>query len=93
MRALTEAEIKHHVGEIAEQGYSIVEDAFDADFARQLLEEFEHLERIRPGGDIPPAPFVGFVTRRWFDVLNDGDIWQQVAVQPAIMSVLPHVLG
>ena len=34
MRALTEAEIKHHVAEIAERGYSIVEDAFDADFAR-----------------------------------------------------------
>ena len=93
MRALTEAETKHHVAEIAERGYSIVEDAFDADFARRLMEEFEHLDRIRPGGDIPPAPFVGFVTRRWFDVLNDGDIWQQVAVQATIMNVLPHVLG
>ena len=93
MRALTETEIKHHVDEIAEHGYSIVEDAFDVDFARQLMDEFEHLEQIRPGGDIPPAPFVGFVTRRWFDVLNDGDIWQQVAVQPTIMKVLPRVLG
>jgi hypothetical protein len=37
MRALTETETKHHVDEIADCGYSIVEDAFDADFVNVVL--------------------------------------------------------
>ena len=93
MRELTESEQQHHADEVAKQGYSIMEGAIDRDFRSALLEEFEHLEQVRPGGDLAPAPFSGYVTRRWFDVLNDGDIWQRVATHPWIMAVLPKLLG
>ena len=55
--------------------------------------EIARLEQVRPGGDIPPAPFTGFVTRRWFDLLNDGHVWQQVATHPWILQVMPEILG
>lgn len=93
MRELTQAEQQRHADDISRQGFSIMEDAIDEPFRAALVEEFEHLERVRPGGDIPPAPFSGFVTRRWFDVLNDSDIWQSVATHPWVLSVLPKVLG
>ena len=93
MRQPSKKEILNHASEIAEQGYSIMEGVIDDEFRIQVLNELERLESVRPGGDIPPGPFTGFVTRRWFDLLNDADIWQQVAIHPGVMSVLPHVLG
>lgn len=93
LRTLSQDEIQYHVNNIAEQGYSIMEDAISAGFRTALLAEIERLESVRPGGDIPPAPFTGFHTRRWFDLLNDADIWQQVAIHPWILSVLEKVLG
>lgn len=93
MRELTEAEIQDHVDSIQRVGFSIMENAIDESFASAIAAELERLQRVRPGGDIAPGPFTGEVTRRWFDVLNDGDVWQRVAVHPWIMQVLPHVLG
>ena len=93
MHQPSEKEILNHASEIAEQGYSIMEGVIDDEFRIQVLNELERLESVRPGGDIPPGPFTGLVTRRWFDLLNDCDIWQQVAIHPGVMSVLPHVLG
>ena len=58
-----------------------------------LKEELQRLESVRPGGDLPPQPFSGFVTKRWFDLLNDGPIWEQVAAQKSILKVLDEVLG
>ena len=71
MRQLSKKEILNHASEIAEQGYSIMEEVIDNKFRIQVLDELERLESVRPGGDIPPGPFTGFVTRRWFDLLND----------------------
>lgn len=93
MRELTEQEVQRHVETIARDGYSIMENAIDDEFAAAITAELERLQRVRPGGDIAPGPFTGEVTRRWFDVLNDGDVWQRVAVHPWIMQVMPHVLG
>ena len=93
IRELTQAEVAHHTNEIAEQGFSIMHDAIEPDLLAQILTEIERLERVRPGGDIAPAPFSGFHTRRWFDLLNDGDVWQQVAIHPWVLPILEQVLG
>ena len=90
---LSEAEAAALAARIARDGYAILPDAIPADFREEICEELERLERVRPGGDIPPAPFTGQVTRRWFDLLNDGEVWQRVAVHPWILQVLPKVLG
>ncbi len=93
MRLLSDAEVKQQVENIRKDGFSVMEEAIEEDFQAAVCEELDRLAKVRPGGDIPPQPFSGFVTRRWFDVLNDGDVWQQVAIHPWIMQILPRVLG
>lgn len=93
LRPLTDAEVAGHVAGIARDGYAILPDAIPEAFREEIREELVRLETVRPGGDIPPAPFTGRVTRRWFDLLNDGEVWQRVAVHPWILQILPHVLG
>ena len=93
MRNLTDAEVTGYADEIARDGVAIMEGAIEPDFLAEIAAELERLETVRPGGDIPPGPFTGFVTRRWFDLLNDGEVWQRVAIHPWVMQVLPKVLG
>ena len=93
LRPLTDAAVAEHVADIARDGYAILPDAIPEAFRQEIREELARLEMVRPGGDIPPAPFTGQVTRRWFDLLNDGEVWQRVAVHPWILQILPHVLG
>ena len=90
---LSDAEVAEHVARIARDGYAILPDAIPPDFRQEICDELDRLESVRPGGDIPPAPFTGQVTRRWFDLLNDGEVWQRVAVHPWILQILSHVLG
>lgn len=90
---LSEAQVQAHVEAVARDGYSIMPRALPPAFQAEILAELDRLQSVRPGGDIPPQPFTGQVTRRWFDVLNDGEVWQRVAIHPWLMQVLPHVLG
>jgi Phytanoyl-CoA dioxygenase (PhyH) len=90
---LSDAEVAEHVAAIARDGYAILPDAIPPVFCQEICDELDRLESVRPGGDIPPGPFTGRVTRRWFDLLNDGEVWQRVAVHPWILQILPHVLG
>ena len=75
MNPLREEQVQAHSDEIARNGYSIIENAIEPDFLQEIIEEIDRPESVRPGGDIPPGPFTGLVTRRWFDVLNDGEVW------------------
>lgn len=93
MSLLTEPQVRSHVANIEAKGFSIMENAIEPEFMREICDELDRLQQVRPGGDIPPGPFTGLVTRRWFDVLNDGEVWQKIAVHPWIMQVVPYVLG
>ena len=90
---LSEAEVEGHVANIERDGYSIMQNALPEGFRQEVLDELDRLEAVRPGGDIPAQAFLGFVTRRWLDLLNDGEVWQRVAIHPWLMQVLPRVLG
>ena len=93
MNPLTDDEINEHVNNVKEHGYAIMTNAIDDNLLEDIMVELERLESIRPGGDIPPLPFSGYVTKRWFDLLNDGEVWQRVAIHPWIMQILPSILG
>jgi hypothetical protein len=93
LRPLSEAAVAEQIANIARDGFSIMPSAISLAEQRTLLSELDRLESVRPGGDFPKSDFIGHVTRRWVDLLNDADLWQDVAVHPWIMQVLPHVLG
>ncbi|MFL2527878.1 MAG: phytanoyl-CoA dioxygenase family protein [Candidatus Azotimanducaceae bacterium] len=93
MEKLTKEQVRSHVESVSRDGFSIMENAINSEFLREIRDELARLEEVRPGGDIPPGPFTGFVTRRWFDVLNDAEVWQRVATHPWILQVMEGVLG
>ena len=64
MRVLTKEEVQSHVNAIERDGFSVMENAIEPEFADAINAELEYLQRVRPGGDIAPAPFTGQVTRR-----------------------------
>jgi ectoine hydroxylase-related dioxygenase (phytanoyl-CoA dioxygenase family) len=92
LQPLSDDEVRRHVARIARDGYSILPDAVAPEARKSILNELDRLESVRPGGD-SPKDFVGHVTRRWHDLLNDADLWQEFPVHPWLMQVLPHVLG
>ena len=93
MKPLSDERVADLAARIEQDGFAIMRDAIQPDFLEEILAEIDRLERVRPGGDIPPGPFTGHVTRRWFDLLNDGEVWQRVAVHPWVLQVLPLVLA
>ena len=88
MEQLTEEQVNSHVESVSKNGYSIIENAISKEFLHEICDELARLEEVRPGGDIPPGPFTGFVTRRWFDVLIDGVVWQRVDTHTCILQVI-----
>jgi hypothetical protein len=90
---LSESDVKRHLENLKRDGYSVMEDAIPAALGDDIRAEIDRLERVRPGGDIPPQPFTGHVTRRWLDLLNDGPVWQHVAVHPWLLQILPGAIG
>ncbi len=81
-----------HISEIEDQGYSIAEGAFDETFCEEIKDEIRRLESIGPP-NLHPNEFTGFETLRYFDLLNQGEVWQRVATHPLVMEVVRGVLG
>lgn len=90
---LAPAEVQAHATALLDEGYCILPNAIPEPFRLEIIAELQRLERVRPGGDIPPAPFTGQVTRRWFDLLNDAEVWQRVAIHPWVLAIQEVVLG
>ena len=75
---------------MAHDGYSIMEGAIEEPLLAEISEELNRLEQVRPGGDIRPNPSGGNVTQPWVNLLNEGEVWQRVAIHPWVMQ---EVLG
>jgi ectoine hydroxylase-related dioxygenase (phytanoyl-CoA dioxygenase family) len=79
------------VEEIAEQGFTILRDVFDADRAAALVADLERLERelgTEPAGN----SFEGARTLRVYNLLAHGSLWQELALDPAVLPVVEGVL-
>jgi len=91
MRTLTDADADRHAAEVDEQGYTIVEDAFDAAFASEVLEALDSLVEER---GITPADngFEGRSTYRLYNLLALGEVFQRIPTAPAVLPVVERVL-
>ncbi len=80
-----------HVKEVAEHGYTIVENAIEPDLLDALAESLDRLERFF---DVQPSPnsFEGHHTLRVYNLLAFDDVWQQVPVHEHVLPVVEGVL-
>jgi ectoine hydroxylase-related dioxygenase (phytanoyl-CoA dioxygenase family) len=81
-----------HIQHLEQHGYAIMEGALDPAFCDEIIAEIEWLEA---GGEpsLKGNAFVGFKTVRYFDLLNQGEVWQRVATHPNLLPVVRGVLG
>lgn len=91
MRTLTGDEAPAHVARIAEQGYTVIEDAVEPDLLDELTDTLERLEREL---DVVPAgnSFEGRHTVRIYNLLVHGDVFARVPVHANVLPVVEGVL-
>jgi len=80
-----------HVAEIANKGWTVLEDAIDPSLVEALAEDLARLERdldVRPSEN----SFEGTRTLRIYNLLARGELWWQVPVHPAVLPVVEGVL-
>ena len=91
MRTLEGSELERHVRAVAEQGYTIIEDAFDAAFADGVRADLERLEEEL--GVVPANnAFEGARTVRIYNLLLHGERYQRIAEAPSVLPVVDRVL-
>ncbi|MEY2571435.1 MAG: hypothetical protein QOE63_1785 [Acidimicrobiaceae bacterium] len=82
---------REHVAQIAEQGYTIIEDAIDPSLVDAIADDLQRLEdklAVRPAKN----SFEGEQTWRIYNLLVFGDLYEQIPVHPAILPVVEGVL-
>ena len=84
-------DIAAHVERIGRVGYTIVDNAIDADTRLELLEDLARIEaalHIKPAGN----SFEGSATTRVYNLLAHGPLWQAVPVQREVLAIVDGVL-
>ena len=91
MKTLSNEQIQQHVAAIERDGYSIVEDALEADFVDALSEDLARLERelgITPHDN----DFEGGKTVRIYNLLVHGELYERIPVHPSVLPIVEGVL-
>lgn len=84
-------DLREHVAEIGDQGYTIVENAFDPEFADELAEDLLRLEEeleVTPNRN----PFEGYNTIRIYNLLVHGPLYERIPVHPTLLPIVEQVL-
>jgi ectoine hydroxylase-related dioxygenase (phytanoyl-CoA dioxygenase family) len=91
VRTLTPAERTEHLTRIAEQGYTIVEDAIEPDLIDEVHRE---LERLEVDLGIVPArnDFEGTETVRIYNLLVHGAAFERIPVHANVLPIVEGVL-
>ncbi|MCU1428655.1 MAG: Phytanoyl-CoA dioxygenase, partial [Actinomycetia bacterium] len=84
-------DVEAHVARIAEQGYTIVENAIEPDLVDALNDDLLRRERFF---DVQPAPnsFEGHHTIRIYNLLAFGELYERVPVHDHVLPVVEGVL-
>ena len=86
-----QVDVDGHATEIAERGWTVIEDAIEPDLIEALTVELARLEREL---DVQPADnsFEGHKTLRVYNLLARGQVWWQVPVYSSVLPVVERVL-
>ena len=85
-------ELAAHIERLDHDGYTIVRDAFDVEFARAIDADIDRLEQelgIGFGGN----GFEGHATTRVYNLLALGDLYAQIPVHPVVLPLMHHLVG
>jgi ectoine hydroxylase-related dioxygenase (phytanoyl-CoA dioxygenase family) len=87
----TAPHLEAHVREIEERGYTVLEDAIEADLVDALHDDLSRLERCF---DVQPSSnsFEGHHTLRIYNLLAFGELYERIPVHPAVLAVVERVL-
>src|SRR5512138_2193098 len=84
-------EIEQHVKRVAEVGYTIVENAIEADLVAALDEDLRRIER--EGGIVPAKNlFEGLHTVRIYNLLVHGKLYERIPVHERVLPIVEGVL-
>jgi ectoine hydroxylase-related dioxygenase (phytanoyl-CoA dioxygenase family) len=84
-------DVELHVKEVAERGYTIVQNAIETELVDALADSLSRLERFL---DVQPSPnsFEGYKTLRVYNLLAYDDVWRRVPVHSNVLPVVEGVL-
>ena len=85
------AELDHHIAEIEERGYTIIESAIERDLTIDLRDTirsmFAELD-VQPKGNRAE----GFATKRMYNLVPRAPIFQSLPVHPGVLPVVERLL-
>ncbi len=85
-------DLAQHIERLDRDGYTILHDAFDAEFAATLDADVDRLEREL--AVVPSANgFEGRATTRVYNLLAHGTVYHRIPVHPAVLPLMHHMLG
>jgi ectoine hydroxylase-related dioxygenase (phytanoyl-CoA dioxygenase family) len=87
----SKAELSAHLERMARDGFTIVERVLEPDAVAALRDDLRRLERelaIEPAQNL----FEGVRTKRIYNLLTRGALYQQVAVDPRVLPIIEGVL-
>src|SRR3954466_11734009 len=89
--SLAGMDVDLHVKDVAEQGYTIVEDAIEPALIDALNDSLSRLERYL---EVQPSPnsFEGHHTLRIYNLLAYDKAWQRVPVHEHVLPIIDSVL-
>ena len=83
--------LAHHLAQIEQDGYTIVEDAIEPDFVDALADDLLRIERDR--GIVPSDnEFEGAQTVRIYNLLVHGSVYERVPVHENVLPLVEGVL-
>ena len=88
---MNQERVDHHVSEIAEQGFTFVENAIEPDLLKELRDTIRNVARdlgTAPKGN----PAEGFATHRNYNLLAKADVFQRMPVHPNVLPIVERIL-
>ena len=85
------AAVEQHVQAVAEQGYTIVENAIESDLVEALRDDLRQLEQFF-GVEPAANSFEGHHTLRLYNLLAFGPLFQSIPVHPNVLPIVDRVL-
>jgi ectoine hydroxylase-related dioxygenase (phytanoyl-CoA dioxygenase family) len=88
---MSDAALPQHLGRIARDGFTIVTDVIPPSHCDALLDDLDRLDRtlgIAPGSN----SFEGFRTRRIYNLLAHGKLYEEIPVHARVLPIVEGVL-